>query len=217
VVPRFLVQFGISYTTDLELKRFARGSIPDDPKHDPPINFREGIVSYAGSGPNSRNSQLFISYGSAASLGRELWETPIGEVVEGIESVRSLYSGYGDMPPWGKGPVQGKIHAGPEYILESYPKLDSFQKCSVKRSTDIDIPPPVEDDKKNVLVLNNALEGELDSNKMKSRLGSPSGIEYISQPSTISMGLGLLAFLAMTFLIFTILQKRHKKDDNKKV
>ena len=31
VLPGFLVQFGISYTTDEELKKFARHTIPDDP------------------------------------------------------------------------------------------------------------------------------------------------------------------------------------------
>ena len=42
------------------------------------------------------------------SLGTNPWETPFGEVVEGMENAINFYS-YGDMPPWGKGPVQGKI------------------------------------------------------------------------------------------------------------
>ena len=58
------------------------------------------IIAHAGSGPNSRTSQLFISLREdGGSFGRELWETPIGEVVEGMENVRAFYSGYGDMPP----------------------------------------------------------------------------------------------------------------------
>ena len=84
MVPHFLVQFGISYTKDRELKQLANKAIADDQKFDPPIEFKEGTISYAGSGPNSRTSQLFISYGKVSSLGRELWETPIGEVVEGM-------------------------------------------------------------------------------------------------------------------------------------
>ena len=31
VLPGFLVQFGISYSVDKELKKFARQTIPDDP------------------------------------------------------------------------------------------------------------------------------------------------------------------------------------------
>jgi peptidyl-prolyl cis-trans isomerase A (cyclophilin A) len=96
-VPKFLVQFGISYSKDKELQHFSKQHIQDDPKHDPPIEFHPGIISYAGSGPNSRTSQMFISYGSAESLGRELWETPIGKVIKGMDAAELFYS-YGDMP-----------------------------------------------------------------------------------------------------------------------
>eukprot|EP00934_Nitzschia_sp_Nitz4_P000697 Nitzschia sp. Nitz4//scaffold206_size41850//20353//21492//NITZ4_007422-RA/size41850-snap-gene-0.4-mRNA-1//1//CDS//3329541565//697//frame0 len=130
VVPKFLVQFGISYSKDKELQAFARGTIPDDPSKK--IPFKKGTISFAGSGKDSRNAQLFISYGSAPSLGTETWETPIGEVIEGIENAEKFYS-YGDMPPWGKGPVQGKIHGHPEYIEEEFPKLDKFLHCKVER------------------------------------------------------------------------------------
>ena len=136
------MQFGISYTKDKDLRKLARQTIKDDPQLDPPIAFAEGVISYAGSGPNSRSSHLFIAYGPIKSLGKELWETPIGTVVEGMETVRKLYSGYGDMPPWGKGPEQPKINnRGEEYILENFPKLDKFIHCSV------DIVAPTLDDK----------------------------------------------------------------------
>jgi len=128
-----LVQFGISYSKDKELQSFSRENIKDDPKHDPPIPFEPGIISYAGSGPNSRSSQLFISYGSAKSLGTQLWETPIGKVISGMNHAEEFYS-YGDMPPWGEGPVQGKIHSHPEYIEEGFPLTDKFLQCTVKRS-----------------------------------------------------------------------------------
>ena len=65
VVPKFLVQFGISYTKDTELVSYSKRSIQDDPKQEPPILFEPGTISFAGSGKNSRTSQLFISYGSA--------------------------------------------------------------------------------------------------------------------------------------------------------
>jgi cyclophilin family peptidyl-prolyl cis-trans isomerase len=69
-VHDFLVQFGISYTTDEDLRRFANTPIRDDPQLDPPIPFGEGTLSYAGSGPNSRTSQLFIAYDKVPSLVR---------------------------------------------------------------------------------------------------------------------------------------------------
>ena len=56
---------------------------------------------HIGSGPNSRTSHLFIAYGPVESFGQELWETPVGEVIHGMETIRSLYSKYGDGFPDG--------------------------------------------------------------------------------------------------------------------
>jgi peptidyl-prolyl cis-trans isomerase A (cyclophilin A) len=137
VVPGFLVQFGISYTQDQELNRFANALIPDDPQLEPRIKFDEGVVSFAGSGPNSRTSNLFIAYGAIPSLGTQLWETPIGTVVEGIETIRNLNHEYGDMPPWGNGPEQHKIRQGGiSYIEEKFPHLDQFIECKVVKIQD---------------------------------------------------------------------------------
>lgn len=117
VVPGFLTQFGISYTDDSALQAFARQQIKDDPKKtDPEIPFEPGIISFAGSGPNSRTSQLFISYGSSKSLGTQPWETPIGKVTEGMESTVTKFHTNGDIPPFGKGPSR-------EYLCLH---LDSF-------------------------------------------------------------------------------------------
>jgi len=134
VVEHFLVQFGIGYTTDKELKAFAQSTIPDDPKQPQLLPFTEGMMSFAGSGPNSRSSQMFIAYDRAGGLGQSPWETPFGKVTSGLENVKNFYKGYGDMPPWGKGPEQGPIHnRGASYILSEFPLLDKFETCSVQR------------------------------------------------------------------------------------
>jgi hypothetical protein len=90
-----------------------------------------------GGGPNSRTSQLFISLRKdGGAFGTQLWETPVGRVVDGLEDVvQHFYGAYGDMPPWGEGPVQQKIHGpgGLSYILENFPLLDHFLKCEVVR------------------------------------------------------------------------------------
>ena len=49
-----------------------------------------------------------------------------------MENVRNLFS-YGDGPPFGNGPAQGKIHSGRRYIEENFPLLDHFITCTVKR------------------------------------------------------------------------------------
>ena len=138
VVPDFLVQFGITYSEDQDLKDFGNQEFRDDPQLDPIIPFEPGTISFAGSGPNSRSSHLFISYDYSTNLGTQLWETPVGKVVDGMDHVKAFYS-YGDMPPWGKGPEQGLIYDGPSYINDNFPLTDKFTKCIVKRSAQRDI------------------------------------------------------------------------------
>lgn len=128
VIKNFLVQFGISYSHDRVLSILANTPLQDDPQLNPPIPFDEGVISFAGKGPNSRTSHLFIAYGPVKSLGKEVWETPVGTVIEGMDTVRNLYSEYGD------GPVQREIHKrGQSYIRTVFPKLDRFIHCSVEK------------------------------------------------------------------------------------
>ena len=51
--------------------------------------------------------------------------SPFGEVIEGMEAVDSLYSGYGEGAPSGNGPSQGRIaREGKAYLEAEFPKLD---------------------------------------------------------------------------------------------
>lgn len=112
----------------MDLRKFGRKTIPDDPQLPELRQFRPGYVSYAGSGVNSRDTQLFISYGSAKSLGTQPWETPLGEVIDGMENIKSFNSEYKEQPK------QGRIHGGSKYIEDNFPNLDKFETCTVKRS-----------------------------------------------------------------------------------
>lgn len=50
-----------------------------------------------------------------------------------------LYKGYGDIPPFGKGPDQQKLHnRGNSYIKESFPLTDFITSCKdiTARNTD---------------------------------------------------------------------------------
>jgi hypothetical protein len=91
--------------------------------------------AHAGSGPSSRKTQLFISYKETSKkLGTKAWETPLGTVIHGMENAQQFYS-YGDMPPWGNGPLQGKIRQGPDYIEDNFPLTDRFETCTVQRKS----------------------------------------------------------------------------------
>jgi hypothetical protein len=77
---------------------------------------------------------LFISLlENGGGFGKELWETPVGKISSGMDVVHKFYSDYGDMPPWGKGPSQQKIHDGGEaYMVENFPLMDRFLSCTVE-------------------------------------------------------------------------------------
>lgn len=57
------------------------------------IPFRDGTLSFAGSGRHSRGFELFLTLGRQRGLGKSPWETPFGRVVEGIETLHRIYSG----------------------------------------------------------------------------------------------------------------------------
>lgn len=56
--------------------------------------------------------------------------TTLGEVIEGQSTLDSLYKGYGDIPPFGHGPDQQKIHQqGNNYIRTNFPQIDFINSC----------------------------------------------------------------------------------------
>eukprot|EP01031_Cornospumella_fuschlensis_P038520 gene38520-46824_t len=127
-VKGFLTQFGISDKADKT--HWHRANIPDDP------NIHKGIkkhyLSFAGGGPNTRSTQLFIAFEDLDFLGNEPWETPFGKVIRGTEALHALYTGYGDIPPFGKGPDQIEIYnRGNDYIREMFPHTDFLLRCEL--------------------------------------------------------------------------------------
>jgi len=143
VVPKFLVQFGIGADYDLRTS-FRSSNIPDDPKFDPPIVFQPGYMSYAGSGPNSRSSEVFIAQPDARKsqleyFGVNPWETPFGYVEPEDLNVVASWHSYGDMEPWGKGPDPQKIYKadGYEYLEEEFPELDYIRGCAIVPDDDM--------------------------------------------------------------------------------
>jgi peptidyl-prolyl cis-trans isomerase A (cyclophilin A) len=130
VLPRFAVQWGAA--ADPRVNRvWETRTIPDDP-------VRRGnartTVSFATAGPNTRTTQLFINLVNNFRLDR-LGFTPVGRVVEGMEVVDSLYSGYGEGAPAGSGPDQDRIAAeGNAYLQRDFPKLDWIRTATVVRA-----------------------------------------------------------------------------------
>ncbi len=127
VLSGFMAQFGISGDPELNtLWREAR--IQDDPVRE---SNRRGYVSYAMAGPNTRTTQLFINYGNNSGLDSQGF-SPFGRVVEGMDVVDDLYSGYGEGAPNGNGPSQGLLQTqGNPYLIENFPDLDYINQATI--------------------------------------------------------------------------------------
>ena len=127
VLPDFMAQFGIhGRPSVMEAWRPAR--LKDDPVKQ--SNLR-GYVTFATGGPNTRTTQLFINFKDNAPLDRQGF-APIGEVTDGMTIVDSLYSGYGEGAPRGKGPDQGAMNMeGNAYLAKSFPKLDYIKSATI--------------------------------------------------------------------------------------
>ena len=119
-IDGFMVQFGIHGDPAIA-SRWRTATFPDDEVKG--TNAR-GTISFATSGPNSRTTQVFINYKDNANLDR-MGFSPFGRVVEGMEVVDSLYTGYGEGAPRGRGPNQGRIQSeGNNYLRRDFPQLD---------------------------------------------------------------------------------------------
>lgn len=127
VIDGFMAQFGIH--GDPKAAAAWRGAqIPDDPVVQ---SNRRGYVSYAMAGPNTRTTQVFINFVDNSRLD-DMGFSPFGAVVEGMEVVDQLYSGYGEGAPRGTGPAQARIQAeGNQYLEREFPELDSVERATI--------------------------------------------------------------------------------------
>ncbi|CAN0089257.1 unnamed protein product, partial [Ectocarpus sp. 13 AM-2016] len=137
-VKNFLVQFGISPDASSPKKKFWRekGPIEDDPNLR--ISFKRGMLSFAGSGPDSRSTQVFITFADIPHLGKTPWETPLGIVTQGMDTVvDKFYTGYGDQFPFNQDGInQGTLHSrGNEYLREEFPEVSYLKECRVVGET----------------------------------------------------------------------------------
>src|SRR5437867_11361242 len=128
VMPGFMAQFGIHGDTTVTAA-WREQRIPDDPVRR--TNVR-GMVTFATAGPGTRTTQVFINYRNNDQLDA-MGFAPFGEVVEGMQVVDSLYGGYGDAAPRGRGPDQYRMHVeGEKYLARQFPKLDKVIKATIE-------------------------------------------------------------------------------------
>lgn len=128
VMDGFVAQFGINGDPDVSAA-WSWAEMRDDPVVE---SNRRGTIVYATGGPDTRTTQVFINLVDNLNLDG-MGFAPFGEVVEGMDVVDNLYSGYGDGPPRGIGPHQGRIEdRGNEYLRSEYPELDRVIRARIE-------------------------------------------------------------------------------------
>jgi peptidyl-prolyl cis-trans isomerase A (cyclophilin A) len=128
VLPGFVVQFGIPASPQIA-RVWDNAAIKDDAVKQ--SNLR-GTLTFATAGPNTRTTQIFINLADNKPLDPQGF-SPFGRVVEGMDVVEKLYSGYGEGAPGGRGPDQSRIQAqGKAYLDKNFPNLDSIKTAEIK-------------------------------------------------------------------------------------
>jgi len=123
VVPGFMAQFGIHGDPAIAGK-WKEANLQDDPPRGSNVR---GALCFAKTGaPNSRSTQLFVSYGDNSRLDKDGF-TPFGLVrAEGMKIWDTINSQYGESPD------QGKIQAeGNAYLKKEFPNLDYIKSAKV--------------------------------------------------------------------------------------
>ena len=135
MVPGVLVQFGI-HANPAVTKAWSAAPIKDDPRTQ---SNTPGTVVFANAGPNTRTTQLFINLQDNSSQLDQYGPPrsgafgPIGTVTEGLDVVKGLYGGYGEMKEQGgTGPSQpAYTEQGKPYLDKNFPLLDKIVSASV--------------------------------------------------------------------------------------
>jgi peptidyl-prolyl cis-trans isomerase A (cyclophilin A) len=127
VIEGFMAQFGVNGDPKVSAA-WREARIKDDAVK---VSNKRTFVTFATAGPNTRTTQVFISYGDNSNLDSQGF-SPFGQVVSGMKVVDSLYSGYGEGAPGGRGPIQARVQSeGNAYLASSFPNLDYVKKATI--------------------------------------------------------------------------------------
>lgn len=127
VVPNFVAQFGVHRDYDVH-SRWREYYILDDPRKQ---SNQRGYLSFAQAAPNQRTTEIFINLADNSKLLDDQGFTPFAKVVQGMENVDKLYSGYGEMRPEGKWIDPGRVeNTTNAYLVPRFPKLDWIKSAT---------------------------------------------------------------------------------------
>jgi peptidyl-prolyl cis-trans isomerase A (cyclophilin A) len=130
-IDGFMVQFGIHGDPAVSAAwRNARIGVDPVKQGNKPMR-----ITYAmGASPDTRTTQVFINFVDNSGGLDKLGFASFGEVVEGQDVVKKIFTGYGEGAPRGKGPEQGRIQMeGNAYLNKEFPKLDYIKKATIEK------------------------------------------------------------------------------------
>jgi homoserine O-acetyltransferase len=128
VRAKYIAQFGIAGDPAVTKKWDGR-EFPDDSVK--ASNVR-GTFAFAMTGPDTRNTQIYINLVDNQQLDAQRF-SPIGRVVEGMDVVDQLYSGYGENAGGGLrlGKQQRMLGEGNTHLDADFPKLDKLVSAKI--------------------------------------------------------------------------------------
>jgi cyclophilin family peptidyl-prolyl cis-trans isomerase len=123
VIAGRFAQFGIPGNPAIA-STWRNQSFPDDPVR---ASNTRGTFAYAMTGPNARTTQIYINTSDQLQQDAQGF-APFGKVVEGMDVVDRLYSGYGEQSGSGmRAGRQGKLfEEGNAYLDREFPMLDKL-------------------------------------------------------------------------------------------
>jgi cyclophilin family peptidyl-prolyl cis-trans isomerase len=128
VITGRFVQFGIAGDPAIA-QVWQNARFPDDSVR--ASNVR-GTLAFAMTGPNARTTQIYINTGDQSRLDG-IGFAPFGKVVEGMDVIDRLYSGYGERSGGGmRAGHQGKLfQEGNAYLDREFPRLDRLLRAAI--------------------------------------------------------------------------------------
>lgn len=129
VIRGFMAQCGFNPDPTISAA-WSRARIADDPILQ--TNTR-GMVTFAMGGANTRTTQFFINFADNSYLKDHGAFAPFGKVISGMDVMDSIYDGYGEGAPRGRGPDQARVaREGAPYLRKSFPDLDYIIRATLE-------------------------------------------------------------------------------------
>lgn len=128
VVAGKWVQFGIAGDPTVALK-WRNRTIEDDPVKQ---SNTLGFAAFAFTKPGTRATEIYINLGDNTGQDTQGF-APFGKVVQGMDVVQKLYSGYGENSGGGMraGHQDPMFQEGKSYLDREYPKLDRLIRAKI--------------------------------------------------------------------------------------